>query len=141
MSENYTNLDQTSLAKLAEEIGGKLKKGDVIALRGDLGAGKTTFTRHLVNSLAGSSFDVTSPTFNLVHIYNTKLFDIWHFDLYRLAKSIDLFELGIEEALDNGVSIIEWPEIAMELLPKNHIDIHITMAEDKDLRNITVNYT
>jgi tRNA threonylcarbamoyladenosine biosynthesis protein TsaE len=57
-----------------------------------------------------------------------------------LTKSIDLYELGIEEALDNGVSIIEWPEIAQGLLPVNHIDIHITMAQNKDLRNITIDY-
>lgn len=134
---SYTNLNKKKLANLAKLIAMDLDIGDVLTLHGDLGAGKTTFTYYLINSLMEKNTVVTSPTFNLVNIYQAKKFNIWHFDLYRIKKTIDLYEIGIEDAINSGVSIIEWPEIAIDILPKNCKKLTISISQDKKLRNVT----
>jgi tRNA threonylcarbamoyladenosine biosynthesis protein TsaE len=102
-----------------------LRRGDVVALKGGLGAGKTTLARAIVAALSPDSGDVPSPTFTLVQTYPAILGDgpaeLWHFDLYRLEKPDQVYELGIEEALAEGVSLIEWPELAAGLLPKERL--------------------
>jgi tRNA threonylcarbamoyladenosine biosynthesis protein TsaE len=102
-----------------------LRRGDVVALKGGLGVGKTTLARAIVAGLSPDSGDVPSPTFTLVQTYPVALGDgpaeLWHFDLYRLDRSEQVYELGIEEALAEGVSLIEWPELAEGLLPKEHL--------------------
>lgn len=113
--------------KLAEKIASGVKKGDVIALSGDLGAGKTTFSRFFINYLMGHEENVTSPTFNLVLPYETKDFTIWHFDLYRLNEAKEVEELGLYDAFDNGVSLIEWPEIISDILPENTVMVKFTV--------------
>ena len=99
-----------------------LRRGDVVALKGGLGVGKTTLARAIVAGLSPDSEDVPSPTFTLVQTYPTTLADgpaeLWHFDLYRLERTDQVYELGIEDALADGVSLIEWPELAAALLPK-----------------------
>lgn len=102
------SIDQ--LKSLAETLKIHAKAGFVFLLKGDLGSGKTTFTAQLIRAL-GCNEEITSPTFNLVHTYNIAGLEIWHFDLYRLKKPEEVFELGIEDALRYGVSIIEWPEL------------------------------
>jgi tRNA threonylcarbamoyladenosine biosynthesis protein TsaE len=90
-----------------------------------LGVGKTTLARAIVAGLSSDSGDVPSPTFTLVQTYPVALGDgpaeLWHFDLYRLDRPDQVYELGIEEALADGVSLIEWPELAEGLLPKEHL--------------------
>ena len=102
-----------------------LRRGDVVALKGGLGVGKTTLARAIVAGLSSDSGDVPSPTFTLVQTYPAALSDgpaeLWHFDLYRLERPDQVYELGIEEALAEGVSLIEWPELAEGLLPKEHL--------------------
>jgi len=105
---------------LAKKIAEQCKKGDVITLRGTLGAGKTFFVRAFINAIyekeGKRKVEVISPTFNLVKIYKSKKFPIYHYDLYRLKKVEELYELGIEDSLEEGVVLIEWPEIAQDIL-------------------------
>jgi tRNA threonylcarbamoyladenosine biosynthesis protein TsaE len=93
-----------------------------VALKGGLGAGKTTLARAIVAALSPEGEDVPSPTFTLVQTYPVRLAggpaELWHFDLYRLDRPEQVYELGIEEALAEAVSLVEWPERAAGLLPK-----------------------
>jgi tRNA threonylcarbamoyladenosine biosynthesis protein TsaE len=112
--------------KLAAAIAPLLKKGDVITLRGGLGAGKTAFARALIQSLAGRPEEVPSPTFTLVQTYDLPRISIWHFDLYRLEEEEkDILELGWDEARRSGACLVEWPDRLGKLLPKDHLDIDI----------------
>ncbi len=109
--------DQAATAALAQELAPRLRPGDWLALEGDLGAGKTTFTRALVNTMmpldpaSGSQAEeVPSPTFTLVQSYDRTPAPVWHFDLYRLEDPEEIFELGLEEALADGITVMEWPD-------------------------------
>jgi tRNA threonylcarbamoyladenosine biosynthesis protein TsaE len=135
--------DTTETKKLAEFLAKKLHKNDVIALYGDLGTGKTTFVRYLVEAL-GFKSRVQSPTFVLSRRYvdRSKSSDvnvINHIDLYRLSNEKDAAEIGITEFLQepDSITIIEWPEIIESLLPPSTIKIKFEALED-DLRKIYV---
>ena len=110
---------------LAQKFACHTKQGDVFALYGTLGAGKSTFSRYFIQSLTNIS-DVPSPTFTLVQTYETADFNIYHFDMYRIKSPEEAFELDIEEAFYAGVSLIEWPEKINYLLPKKAIKVKIT---------------
>ncbi len=125
------------LQKLAESFASAAQKQDIFALSGDLGSGKTTFARYFINYFTKS--DVSSPTFNLVNLYDTENFTIWHFDLYRLKHLEEVYELGIEDAFNEGVTILEWPEIISNILPKNTIYINIRASDSSDKRLINCN--
>jgi tRNA threonylcarbamoyladenosine biosynthesis protein TsaE len=110
-----------SLAKLA-------RPGDVLALGGPLGAGKTTLARGFVSALTDVEEDVVSPTFTLVQVYDADVAPIWHFDLYRLSRVEDVLELGWEEALSGGISVVEWPDRLGALLPAARLDVVLSAA-------------
>lgn len=134
-----TSLEDT--IALAKTIAQSSKTGDIITLSGDLGTGKTTFAQAFINEKAGKDCHVTSPTFTLLQTYDTENNEtIWHYDLYRVEKEQDLYELGIEEALDTAISLIEWPQIAENLLPKNNrIDITLAFSETSPTaRTVTI---
>lgn len=118
------------MKNFAAELAAGARPGDVFALKGNLGAGKTTFSQFFINSLSEKSQAVTSPTFNLIQIYKTKKFDIWHCDFYRLKSDREFENLGIEDAFRSAVTLIEWPEIATHLLPKNTKYIEIQLQPD-----------
>jgi tRNA threonylcarbamoyladenosine biosynthesis protein TsaE len=122
---------------LAQNLAHFLKNGDIVALEGPLGAGKTTFARFLIQALAKKPLEVTSPTFNLVQVYDTSTYPIWHFDLYRLKSEEELFETGFEEALSHGILLIEWPCRAASLLPKDHVTLKFFIEQDHT-RYVTV---
>lgn len=123
------NLNQTKA--LAESFSTLLRQGDIVALYGTLGVGKTAFTRFLVQKLCGMQ-DVPSPTFTLLQTYDASDFEIFHFDLYRLKKPKEALELGIEDAFYDGASLIEWPEKMGRLLPsKKMLKIQIDCSGDK----------
>ena len=133
MPEIYLkNLQQTKIFAL--KLAKMVNLGDIITLSGNLGAGKTSFAQYFINALSDEDVEVTSPTFNLLHVYQLKTLEIWHFDLYRLRNSDEAYELGIEDAWNKAVSLIEWPEIIQGILPKDRLDIHINFAEKKDER-------
>ena len=115
---------------LASKIGAVLRKGDVIAYRGGLGAGKTTFTRGLAIG-AGLEDEVTSPTFALINEYHGNL-DIYHFDMYRIEGTDDLETTGFfDYPMDESVFVIEWSENISEILPENTIYIEIKRTGDE----------
>lgn len=114
--------------KLGQKLAVFAQKGDVFALYGTLGMGKTVFSRAFIQKLCNAS-EVPSPTFTLLQMYNTPKFTIYHFDLYRLKSPEEIFEIGMEEAIYDGVSLIEWPEKMGAYLPKKAIKINILPHE------------
>ncbi|HNR76411.1 MAG TPA: tRNA (adenosine(37)-N6)-threonylcarbamoyltransferase complex ATPase subunit type 1 TsaE [Parvularculaceae bacterium] len=120
--------NEAATARLGSALADRLAAGDVIALSGPLGAGKTTLARAVVKALAGRD-EAPSPTFTLVETYETPTFTLHHFDLYRLEKAEEVWELGFEDALD-GVSLIEWPERIEALLPNETLLVSLSMDGD-----------
>jgi tRNA threonylcarbamoyladenosine biosynthesis protein TsaE len=117
MTETFVLKSEADTENLAAKIAPLLKKGDVLALFGDLGAGKTFFTQKLCTFLQVLD-DVNSPSFVIMNEY-CGILPIFHFDLYRLSAEEELWELGIADILEEGITIIEWPELARQLLPKH----------------------
>jgi tRNA threonylcarbamoyl adenosine modification protein YjeE len=103
--------DLAATAALGARIAAVLRPGDLVALAGDLGAGKTTLARAILAAL-GVDESVPSPTFTLVQSYRTARFPVGHYDLYRLKSPSEIAELGLEEALEDGAALVEWPERA-----------------------------
>lgn len=112
------------MADLAAELATVALPGDVLALHGDLGTGKTVFARAFIRARGGSG-EVPSPTFTLVQSYDLPDGLIYHFDLYRIEHPEEIEELGMEEALTDGICLVEWPERMGSLLPANRLDIHL----------------
>lgn len=136
---HVTDADEASLSRLAERIALKLAAGDVVALSGDLGTGKTTFARALIRAVLGDPYaEVPSPTFSLVQTYVSPRFELAHLDLYRLSGDEDLIELGFDELVANGVAIVEWPERAPGLVAANRLDIRLTQGARPDLRTLSL---
>jgi len=132
------NEDDT--AKIAKTLAKTLKKGDILCLYGDLGAGKTVFSRALIRCLCENpTLEVPSPTFTLVQIYEHHTRKIWHFDLYRLEEPDEMYEIGWQDALYEGITIIEWPIRLGALLPKKRIDITIKVQNIHN-RTIKIEY-
>ena len=122
--------------RIGENLSKALKGTEVIALYGGLGAGKTAFTRGLAKGL-GVDDGVSSPTFALVNEYSGK-YNIYHFDMYRIAGWEDLYSTGFFDYMDNGVLVIEWSENIENALPDNHIKVTIEKTDDENKRIITV---
>ena len=118
----------------AKELAPKLKKGDVLALYGELGAGKTFFTQQLCRSL-GVTENVSSPSYVLMNEYMGD-YIIRHLDLYRLDAAEEVLELGLYDLYEDAITIIEWPEIADGMLPKNTIHIYFEFVDT--YRKVTV---
>lgn len=123
-----TSLEKTKEA--AEYFSRLAKPGQCFALHGDLGYGKTTFSKYFIQTLNKDVEEVTSPTFAIVQIYEYNNTEIWHVDCYRMVSEDEFYELGLEEAFQNYITIIEWPDIIEHLLPKNTIHISFKMAKD-----------
>jgi tRNA threonylcarbamoyladenosine biosynthesis protein TsaE len=104
------------------------KPGQCFALFGNLGYGKTTFSRYLIQSLNSSIKNIPSPTFTIIQIYDSEISEIWHVDCYRLKSIEEFCELGLEEAFNSRITIIEWPEIISDFLPANTIKIDFSMG-------------
>jgi tRNA threonylcarbamoyl adenosine modification protein YjeE len=140
---SITTADEAATARLAALLAGQCRAGDCIALTGDLGAGKTAFARGFIRALCGESTEVTSPTFTLVQHYPLHGTDggeaVWHFDLYRMKRREELDEIGLDEALQSGITLIEWPDLARSELPADTLDISIRMESALTHRNFVLN--
>ncbi|MBX7146623.1 MAG: tRNA (adenosine(37)-N6)-threonylcarbamoyltransferase complex ATPase subunit type 1 TsaE [Alphaproteobacteria bacterium] len=128
--------DSVSLKKFAQILALYVQKKDVIALYGDLGTGKTTFARAFIQALTDNQQDVPSPTFTLVQTYEIKQGTIWHFDLYRLKSLDEAYQLNLEEAFHEGISLIEWPQRLENILPEYALKIYFNFNESSSTRKI-----
>ncbi len=131
--------DQAATAALAGRLAPLLRRGDVVALWGDLGSGKTSFARALITALppadpGAAPEEVPSPTFTLVQVYDRRPAPVWHFDLYRIQAPEEVLELGFEEALAEAVSLIEWPERLGPLLPEDRLDLRLDFGASPEAR-------
>jgi tRNA threonylcarbamoyladenosine biosynthesis protein TsaE len=130
--------NETATAALAASLAALAEPGDVVALKGDLGAGKTTFARAFIRALGNADAEVPSPTFTLVQIYEAADAAIWHFDLYRLNAADEAWELGIEDAFASGISVIEWPDRLGPLLPARRLEITLEFGDCPDSRRAVI---
>ena len=134
--------DLAATKKLVSALAPCLRAGDIIAFDGDLGAGKTELCRAIIHAL-GYDEDVPSPTFNLVQVYEPLADDqetvaVWHFDFYRLEDPEEVFELGIDEAFDQAVSLIEWPSRIGRYLPADHLLVRLEIDDDGATRRLSI---
>jgi tRNA threonylcarbamoyl adenosine modification protein YjeE len=132
--------NKLEMIALATKIANESKVGDVIGISGTLGAGKSFFAKSFINALSERWQEVLSPTFNLVYSYDTLKGEVFHFDLYRLKSAVELENIGFFDSLQNGISLIEWPEIAREFLVKNYLEINIKTvdSESEEAREVTL---
>jgi len=138
MREEFTTRSESETLLIAEKLGQAARKGDVFALIGELGAGKTIIAKGIAKGL-GIEEDITSPTFTLLEVYQHHI-SLYHFDLFRIESTLEFDQLAFEEYWDDdGISIIEWAERAESRLPENTITVHIDYL-DETTRRIIVEY-
>jgi tRNA threonylcarbamoyladenosine biosynthesis protein TsaE len=130
--------DEAATAGLATRLAALARRGDIIALSGDLGTGKTVFARAFIRTRLRRNEEVPSPTFTLVQIYEAPEAAIWHFDLYRLTAPDEAWELGIEEAFAAAIALIEWPDRLGPLLPPGRLDLTLEFGEEAGARRVVV---
>ena len=136
MQEEILNLDLKGLKKFCKEISINLKKGDIICLSGDLGSGKTTFSRYLIKSIYQNQNkeppnNIKSPSFPILLTYELNDFEIYHYDLYRVSKISDLIHLDIFEELNNSITLVEWPGTILDSLQNyNYFSINFDILDE-----------
>jgi tRNA threonylcarbamoyladenosine biosynthesis protein TsaE len=126
--------DEAATQALGAAIARVLQPGEAVCLSGPLGAGKSTLARALVRALTTPEEEVPSPTFTLAQFYEGPRLKVAHFDLYRLASPEEAYEVGLDEALDEGAVVIEWPERLGGRLPGDRLDVVIALSQDGDAR-------
>ena len=137
MVEEFISSSENDTLVFAGEFASTLLPGDIILLDGDLGAGKTVFTKGVVSKLSGGKIVAVSPTFVIVNVYDTTP-KVFHFDLYRISDVSELDAIGAEEYFySDGVSIVEWPERADGMFPRNAIKVYIEKL-DSERRKIRI---
>jgi tRNA threonylcarbamoyladenosine biosynthesis protein TsaE len=137
-AEDDFSLDaEADTVRLGAAIGKALEKGEAVCLTGPLGAGKSVLARALIRARAPGERDVPSPTYTLVQFYETPGLRIGHFDLYRIADAAEAFEIGLDEALEEGAAVIEWAERLGHRLPADRLDIEIALDEGRRYARLT----
>lgn len=126
--------DPEATCALGARVAELLRPGDLIGLEGELGAGKSALARAIVRARAGAEIEVPSPTFTLLQAYDLPGLRVTHVDLYRLREPDELGELGLEEALDQGALLVEWPERAGPLLPTDRLTIRLQLGDAPEVR-------
>jgi tRNA threonylcarbamoyladenosine biosynthesis protein TsaE len=128
--------DEAATARLGAAIAALLRPGEAVCLSGPLGAGKSTLARALVRALTTPDEEVPSPTFTLAQFYEGSRLKVAHFDLYRLIDPEEAYEIGLDEALDDGAAVIEWPERLAGRLPRDRLDIEIALGQNVNGRRV-----
>lgn len=144
MSAQSLSLTLTSpedTASRARDLAAQLLPGDVILLTGDVGAGKTHFARALIRALLPQPEDIPSPTFTLVQTYEGRDGAIWHADLYRLTSTYEIEELGLADAFQDAICVVEWPDRLGPLTPKNALTVTLSPGADDEMRHLSAEWT
>lgn len=128
-------------ADFAAQLATHLRAGDVLLLAGPIGAGKTHFARALIQSLLTTPEDVPSPTFTLVQVYDGMSATIWHSDLYRLTHPDEVTELGLTDAFDDAICLVEWPDRLGDLAPASALHLSFTPGAHDDARRVTLHWS
>ena len=139
MSMIYEAITLDATKKIAQDFAKTLKPGDVVCMYGDLGAGKTEFVRAMAQEFGITDY-ITSPTFTIVNEYRGRL-DLYHFDVYRIADSDEMYEIGYDEYIDgDGICVIEWAELIDDILPPHRYNVTINkdFAKSESYRKITI---
>jgi len=139
MSMTYEAATLDATKKIAQDFAKSLNSGDVVCMYGDLGAGKTEFVRAMAQEFGITDY-ITSPTFTIVNEYKGRL-DLYHFDVYRIADSDEMYEIGYDEYIDgDGICVIEWAELIDDILPPHRYNITINkdLAKGESYRKITI---
>ena len=131
MKKIYYSNSESETLKIASDFALELSVGDIVLLDGDLGAGKTVFSKGIVSALSNGKITAVSPTFVLVNVYDTTP-PVYHFDLYRIKDVSELDAIGAEEYFySDGISLIEWPSRAEDIFPSNAIKVYIEKVDDE----------
>lgn len=137
--DSLQTTSEKATAAFAAVLSSALSAGDLVALVGDLGCGKSVIARTIIRTLLGDAdLDVPSPTFTLVQEYEGPDFAIWHADLYRLEDSEDVYELGFEEALDETLLLVEWPDRLPEEFHENCLILSLKQTDDQGGRMLSI---
>ena len=145
MKKETLTLDLKGLEHFCENVSLKIKVGDIICLFGELGSGKTTFARNLINSIYKRNklekpVSIKSPSFPILLTYKVNNFEIYHYDLYRISKISELTELNIFEELNNSITLVEWPQIIIDSLKNyNYFSVNFDIV-DENKRNLKHNF-
>jgi tRNA threonylcarbamoyladenosine biosynthesis protein TsaE len=145
LQEKSLNLDLKGLENFCEDVSLNLKVGDIICLFGELGSGKTTFSRYLINLIykkhkLEKPISIKSPSFPILLTYPVNNFEIYHYDLYRISKSSELIELNIFEELNNSITLVEWPDTILDSLKNyNYFSVNFDIL-DENKRNLKHNF-
>src|SRR6185503_15832934 len=138
-SHVFASVSEPELVRLGEHLAFIARRGDLFALSGELGAGKTTLARAIIHALTGNkSEEIPSPTFTLVQSYVTPRMPVAHLDLYRLRSPSELEELGLDLALRDGIAIVEWPEQAGDQLPADRLTVRLDDSNGGASRRLTL---
>ena len=130
--------DEAALARLAARVAKLARPGDLIALEGDLGAGKTSFARAFIHALQDEPEEVPSPTFTLVQSYETRAGTVLHADLYRIADRSETEALGLIDALGEAILLVEWPDRLPSLRPAGLLTVRLDFGSSPDSRTATL---
>lgn len=138
-SFTLSTADET--AHFAAELGQSVSAGDAILLSGTVGAGKTHFARHLIRAILSEPEDIPSPTFTLVQVYDTAAGPLWHSDLYRIASVQEIEELGLTEAFDSAICLVEWPDRLGDLAPASALSLDFSEGQTDDARTVSARWS
>ncbi|MGO4914629.1 tRNA (adenosine(37)-N6)-threonylcarbamoyltransferase complex ATPase subunit type 1 TsaE [Pseudogemmobacter sp. W21_MBD1_M6] len=133
---DITFSSEAETTDFARRLAGRVGAGDVILLEGSIGAGKTHFARSLIKAKLSEPEDIPSPTFTLVQVYNEGDLDIWHSDLYRLTHPDEAVELGLTDAFETALCLVEWPDRLGDLLPADALVLSFSQGSTDESRRV-----
>ncbi len=140
MISTFTTYSEKETIDLGIDLAGQLKHGDVVALFGDLGSGKTRFVQGICKGL-GVREHTASPTFTIVNEYAVNAINIYHFDFYRINSLQEIREIGFDEYVNSdGICLIEWAEKASQLLPAQRYDVRFQLGKNEHIRQISIEH-